>query len=154
MSKVIDPLRLAIAEVLADVGFTRRGLSWFRSSDDVVEVVNLQKSQYGSQYYVNYAIWLRRLGDASFPKEEHCHIRMRASTICASEELRRLLDLESDIDGDARRSAFARLLTNEFVPFSDSCRSLAGLRQLYEQGRFKQAMVDARAKALLRTATA
>jgi len=48
---------------------TKHSGSWYRTGDDVITVLNLQKSQYSLRYYVNVGWWLRALGDAKFPKE-------------------------------------------------------------------------------------
>jgi hypothetical protein len=150
MSKTTNPIRLALEAVLSGEGFSRRGDSWYRRSDEVVEVVNLQKSQYGNQYYINYALWLTALGDATFPKEEKCHIRMRVDiTMTDAEQFACLLDLETDMPADERRITIAALLTSKFKPFADRCRSLAGLRELFADGRFRNAMVLIAAKRAL-----
>ena len=155
MSKTTNPLRLALEDVLGPAGFSRKGDSWFRRTDEVVEVVNLQKSQYGHQYYLNYALWLRALGEESFPKEEKCHIRMRAGSIVSSEEqLVRILDFDSDATDTDRRSEFAKLLAFEFLPFADNCRTLAGLRSLLMAGRLNKAMVHAASKRVLNVSPA
>jgi hypothetical protein len=152
MTQTTNPLHLGLDDVLGPAGFARKGDSWFRKTSDVVEVVNLQKSQYGRQYYLNYALWLRALGEESFPKEEKCHIRMRATAMVSSDsvaDLGRLLDLESSVADTERRSRFAILLTQELLPFADTCRTVHGLRSLLQAGRLKKAMVHVRAKALL-----
>lgn len=150
MTKSTNPLYLALEDVLAPAGFSRKGDSWFRRTEDVVEVANLQKSQYGHQYYLNYALWLRALGEETFPKEEKCHIRMRAGAIVSSKaQLDRLLDLETDAADNERRSEFADLLTSEFMPFAGACRTVKGLRSLLETGRLRKAMVHVAAKAAL-----
>lgn len=64
--KTKNPLRLALEDVLGPAGFTRKGDSWYRRSEEIVEVVNLQKSQWGAQFYLNYGIWLRALGEEPF----------------------------------------------------------------------------------------
>jgi Domain of unknown function (DUF4304) len=150
MTKRANPLQLALEDVLSPAGFSSKGDSWFRRMDETVEVVNLQKSQYGRQYYLNYGIWFRALGEESFPKEERCHIRLRAGAIVSSEaQLGRLLNLESGVADVERRSEFANLLTREFLPFADACRTVKGIRSHLEAGRLKKAMVHVRAKALL-----
>ena len=149
-TKTKNPLRLALEDTLGSAGFSRKGDSWFRRTDEVVEVVNLQKSQYGHQYYLNYALWLRALGEVNFPREEKCHIRMRAGSIVSSDaELVRLLNFESGANDLERRSGFASILTSEFLPFAASCRSLRDLQRLYEAGKFTGAMVLGTAKRLL-----
>jgi hypothetical protein len=151
MTKTANPLRLALEDALGPAGFSRRGDSWFRRTDETVEVVNLQKSQYGHQYYLNYAVWFRALGEEAFPKEERCHVRMRAGAIVSPEaQLGRLLDLESGVADVERRSELADLLAREFLPFADACRTVKGIRSHFEAGRLKKAMVHVRAKALLK----
>lgn len=148
MSKTTNSLRLVLNDVLPAAGFSRKGDSWFRRTDEVVEVLNLQKSQHAHQYYLNYALWLRALGEEPFPKEENCHIRMRVSAIVSSEErLASFLDLDSEVE--ERQSGFSALLINELLPFAESCRTIHGLRSLLAGGRLKRAMVQARVKGIL-----
>jgi Domain of unknown function (DUF4304) len=155
MTKTTNPLPLALEDVLSPAGFSRKGDSWFRSTDEVVEVVNLQKSQYGHQYYLNYALWLRALGEMRFPKEEKCHLRMRVGSIVSSEaQLARLLDFEADATDTERRTGFASLLTSEFLRFADNCRTLAGLRSLLDAGKLRKAMVHAASKRVLNSSPA
>ncbi|TQJ33450.1 uncharacterized protein DUF4304 [Arthrobacter sp. SLBN-122] len=49
--------------LMESAGFSKTSGSWYRITDDVITVVELQKSQYGLQYYVNIALWLRPLGE-------------------------------------------------------------------------------------------
>jgi hypothetical protein len=56
-------------------------------------------------------------------------------------QLGALLDLESDVGDPERRSEFARLLVSEFLPFAEICRTVNGLRSLFEAGRLKKALV-------------
>jgi len=65
-------------------GFSKHSGSWYRDTDDVITVAELQKSQYGLQYYVNIALWLRPLGEAKTPKEQACHVRSRLSLLVGS----------------------------------------------------------------------
>ena len=95
MATTTPPLRLALADALGPAGFTRKSGSWFRRSDEVIEVVNLQRSQWGEPYYLNYALWLRALGELPFPGEHTCHVRWRAEDVMGRDApLARLLDLE------------------------------------------------------------
>lgn len=63
-------------------GFSKHIGSWYRDTDDVITVAELQKSQYGLQYYI--ALWLRPLGEAKTPKEQACHVRSRLSLLVGS----------------------------------------------------------------------
>lgn len=150
MSNKANPLRPWLDEVLRPAGFFRKGDSWFRNSTDVIEVVNLQKSQYGDQYYLNYSLWLQALGESSFPTEETCHIRMRVGSIISStDSLAELLDLDSSAADDTRRADIAALLAAEFLPLADSGRTIDGLRALLTGKRLNKAMVHVHARTLL-----
>ena len=150
MTTTNHPIRLALADTLGSAGFLRKGQNWFRQGDEVVEVLNLQKSQYGPQYYLDYGIWLRALGEEQQPREQHCHVRMRLGAVMSSAaQLTQLLDLEADTPEHARRSALAELLATEFLSFAELCRTTAGLRQLLAAGRLQHAMVNVAAKAVL-----
>lgn len=69
-------------------GFSKHSGSWYRDTDDVITVAELQKSQYGLQYYVNIALWLRPLGEAKTPKSRpptfaaasHCLLEARTGS--------------------------------------------------------------------------
>ncbi len=150
MTKTSNPLRIVLEDVLSGSGFARKGDTWYRRTDEAVEVVNLQKSQYGQQYYLNYAIWLLPLGDATFPKEVNCHIRLRMDAIASSRErLARLLDLEADIPEVERKAALTAVLTDEFLPFAAGNRVIADVGARLKAGQLSKAMVTAAAKQLL-----
>ena len=150
MTKTSNPVRLALKDVLGYAGFSRRGDSWFRTTDEVVEVLNLQKSQWGNQYYLNYALWLLPLGETKFPKEERCHVRFRVDAIVSpGADLVRLLDLDADSSDAERRSKLVAVLTSELLPFAEACRTLSGLRSLYDAGKLSKAFVHIAAKRVL-----
>ncbi|MFD2423652.1 DUF4304 domain-containing protein [Ralstonia solanacearum] len=58
-SKII---KMALGAPLIEAGFKKKSDSWYLGNDEVVILVNIQKSQYGYQYYVNCGISVRSLG--------------------------------------------------------------------------------------------
>jgi len=81
MSETQKVLEQAIARVLRPLGYTRRGSTWHRVRDEVVSVVNLQKSQWGEDWYLNLGVYLKSVGDEARPPEARCHIRCRAESL-------------------------------------------------------------------------
>ena len=140
MSQTQNPLRLALSDVLPDAGFVRDRSpgNWFRSSDEVVQVVNLQKSRWGTQYYINYGIWFRSLGKTTRPREAQCHIRLRLSDVRPrlKGKLERLLDLDPEVPD--RRKALAKMLAKYLVPLADSCLTVKGIKKLLATGRLPE----------------
>ena len=74
-------LRAVIDAVLTSYGFTKRRSAWYRYYPETIVVLDLQKSDYGGQYYVNLAVTLRALNPEDYPPEHKCHIRMRLERI-------------------------------------------------------------------------
>lgn len=67
----------AIGKPLKAAGFKKKANTWFLNNDETIAVLNLQRSSYGPQYYINVGLWLKPLGEVDIPKEHHCHIRCR-----------------------------------------------------------------------------
>ena len=111
-------------------GFSKNIGSWYRITDDVITVVELQKSQYGLQYYVNIALWLRPLGEASTPKEQVCHVRTRLSRLVGSEEgqLEALLDLDVPMPEGQRARKLTSFLGVHLGPALEAVKCLTSLR--------------------------
>lgn len=72
-------LEQAITCVLKPLGYRKRAGTWHRDRERVVSVVNLQKSQWGDDWYLNLGVYLKALGDESRPPENRRHIRCRAT---------------------------------------------------------------------------
>lgn len=141
-----------VAAVLKEAGFRRKSTNWYLDTTDAVLVTNLQKSIFGAQYYLNFAVWLRALGSASMPKEQNCHIRIRA-TILDSDRHRHLersvFDLDHPMSDEDRKATLRFFLESTALPFLRSCGTLSGLRQLSREGQLEGAGITIEAQRLL-----
>lgn len=135
-------------------GMTKQSGSWYRASDEVITVLNLQKSQYSLSYYINVGWWLRALGDAKFPKEHELHVRIRLDALLPdeAEEVKALLDLERPVENRADR--LREVLQSELRPILGHTGSVEGLRALRRESRLKAAAVRGPAIPLLDQAVA
>ena len=70
-----------IDDVLKKRAFSKRRYTWYRHHPETILVLDLQKSDYSGQYYVNLAVALRGLNPEEFPSEERCHIRIRLDKV-------------------------------------------------------------------------
>lgn len=132
-------------------GFEKRSGSWYRTSEEVISVLNLQKSQYGPSYYLNQAFWLRELGDERYPKENKCHIRLRLGSLLDADAARldQLLDLDYAVPDIDRVVALTAILNDQLLPVIERGSSPAGLRSLLDEGVFKSAGIRGSAQQLL-----
>jgi hypothetical protein len=66
------------------LGFHRKGCSWFRTLGEVTQVINLQRSRWGEQYYINLGVLIRAIDDRPFPRPSECHVIARLSSLAAT----------------------------------------------------------------------
>lgn len=142
----------AFASTLKSAGFSRRADSWFTETNDAVLVANLQKSNFGDQYYVNLGIWLKALGEARSPKEHKCHIRIRATALDPKRQKyweRQVFDLEHKGSEAQRFDLVRSFLETIALPFLLSAGSVSQLRSLWQEGRLNAAAVMSAAQRIL-----
>jgi hypothetical protein len=78
MENAADRAAREIAPILKKHGFKKKHRSWFRDNGEIIQVVNLQASQWSTEdFYFNLAMYLKLLGDLKTPPEYRCHIRRR-----------------------------------------------------------------------------
>lgn len=146
-------LKKTITGSLVPSGWKSKGTNWYRRTADVVQVINLQQSSFGPQFYLNIGIYLLSLGKSEFPKENHCHVRARASRFAPEDRQefyeRELFDLEKPISESDRARDIEELLRSYVLPFLDHARSLADLRSLEKQGALRRTLILADTRRLL-----
>lgn len=89
----------AVNKIALAHSFQRKVSNWYVEHDDSVHLVNIQRSNFGKQFYINIAIWLRNEDDLTLInfKENKAPVRCRVETIIPIEKiyyLRKVLDLE------------------------------------------------------------
>lgn len=139
-------------EVFSGSGFAKKGQRWFLPGKDAIVVVNLQKSDFAENFYVNIGIWLRALGESEFPQENHCQIQVRLGSLFA--EHVSLIDKACSLEL-AEQSDIDELLTilrERLVPFCRLSLTLEGLRQHAEAKLFVGALIFKQARDLLEIA--
>jgi hypothetical protein len=125
--------------------------SWYGRSTEIISITNLQKSQYGLQYYVNQAFYFVSLGDERFPKEHMSHVRMRLGVVPGIDPARlvHLLDMEYSIPETERVSELRTMLDDRLSPFNERASTVDGLRALRAEGAFRAAGVTGAAVQVL-----
>ena len=145
MPKETNPIQGCIGPFLQPQGYQRKGSSWYFDAPEAILVVNLQKSQWGRQYYVNLAVWLKALGDAVSPKENHCHIRSRL----AGAKTEQALDLsDTSLTDELRQKALLSALKRRGLPLLHSCSTVQGVKTMLRVGKLDDALVTKSVLAL------
>ncbi len=131
---LIDVLR----RELKLAGFEQKADTWYSEKEDVIQIVNVQKSNYGRKYYINIALWLKARGrlPAGKTQEYLWHVRSRWEQIIPRADcnrLERLLDLEdTSIDDENRAAEISRYVRDFILPFFERTKSLGALRDQYQ----------------------
>ena len=135
---------------------TKKSGSWYRRGDDTVFVLDLQKSNYATRYFVNVALWLLPLGDADAPNENKCHVRSRLTQLVPSSveaRVNELFDLGAPIDDATRRTEVLAVLREHLLPLMDTGSTIDGLRSGAGQRLIEKSLVTGPAQRLLQGQT-
>ncbi|TPN34708.1 DUF4304 domain-containing protein [Mesorhizobium sp. B2-3-3] len=109
MSEGRDIIVQALTETAGRYGFRgSRATNYYREWPETICLLNLQKSAWGSQFYLNAAVWFTRFGPERRPKEHQCHVRWRVDSQMGDERSKTLmqaLNLEYPLPDNQRLSA-------------------------------------------------
>jgi len=101
-----------LSEILVPTGFKKKGNYWVSNSNEITKMVNLQKSQFGNSFYINYGYILK-----SIPLEGMMHIYNRVASKDGEEQQRiiELLDFENDITNGERSKELKKILLKKML---------------------------------------
>ena len=139
MSETQKALEQVVARVLKPLGFTKRAATWHRDGEALIAVLNLQKSQWSEDLYLNLGVYLKALGDETRPPESRCHVRCRAATIKGQQTPRDAAGLAALVDEVAR-------------PWLDALSTPQGVAAFLASDRAGACLIDARAREVLSAA--
>jgi hypothetical protein len=143
-----DPVKIWFRAVAAGLGFSTKGSMAHRQSPDVIQVLDLQRSNYGKLYYINLGIALKSLGAKNVPREEQCHIRVRLdSVVGVGADVARFLDLDQSMDVNERIRSLQMAAGRPIRDFVEATASISGLRALYRSGGLNRAFIHRLARA-------
>ena len=78
-------MQIAVKELvdaeLKKLGFTRKHDAWYRDLGEVLHLVGLQKSQWGSGYYVNLAVSIKSLSPNGTRGTSDCPLQCRIDAL-------------------------------------------------------------------------
>ena len=139
---------------LKQLGFSKRASTWHLVFDEVIQIVNLQKSSWSEDdHYLNIALYLRSLGDERKPKVSLGQIHGRTAEIfdppvsTAVEETLRVNDKrKSSLHSEEVLIAFFR---GPFVDFSQKYRSQDTIRDSIVRGELPRIKIYSSARQIL-----
>lgn len=130
----------AIYELLKQAGFKKQSSTWYREQKDIIQVVNLQRSNFSFSFMLNLGIFVKKLNpDINIPKEYECHYRERFETVGEEDKTnreeindkRKILNFEdTSATVEEKISKLKEIIENRVLQFfseHDSTESLENL---------------------------
>jgi hypothetical protein len=110
-----------IDNIVTPIGLIRKGNNWRCENDELIKVINLQKSSYGNMFYINYGFDLKGLEyDGT-----SMHIFRGLSASDNNNAL--LLDLSNNLGDSYRVSALKLILSTVLAKELSSINSIADI---------------------------
>lgn len=137
--------------ILKPLGFSKKGKHWVRETAQCFSIVSLQKSQWGEQFYVNLAAFVKELDpQVTAPKEPQGHFRVRLTHLLPDKTaLEHCLDFENEVPEEERLGIIGSALRDYGLEWLKSVETLEGIRERLTEGAVKGAAVSVRLKTLL-----
>lgn len=105
LSKFLD-------EIFVPLGFHRKGLDWTLRNQEISKVINLQKSQYGTVFYINYGYVLNNL---ELTTRMHVYSGLGSIEEPEQKRIMELLDSETKISPDQRYPELKQYITDKIL---------------------------------------
>lgn len=122
-------------EVAKENGFEKAYEGWFKEFDEVILVLDLQKSNFGNNYYLNIKLYIQgAFGNVYVKSKKLVKIDGGDIFLRQPDNYSNLLDLDASL-GNSERKAGIREMFNDFItPLSNKTSTKEGIKELYKKG--------------------
>lgn len=94
-------------------GFKRKGNYWVFNSTEINKIINLQKSQFGNSYYINYGYVLNAIPLDNLSM--HIFKGLGSSDESENSRIKELLNLDKEISKEAREKELQAILNHQII---------------------------------------
>src|SRR4051812_7921288 len=94
-------------EIFIPLGFKRKGNNWVLNGDALSKIINLQQSNYGNHFYINYGYIIKGL---ELTTKEHLSHRLASNDKDKQKRITDLLDFENNISIEQRLAELRDLI--------------------------------------------
>lgn len=102
-----------LSAVLLPLGFNKKGNHWLNNGTEVTKMVNLQKSQFGNSFYINFGYILKAIPLGA--NVMHIHRRIASTDKRENQRIDELLDLDNSISVDVRTNELKATLSEKLI---------------------------------------
>jgi hypothetical protein len=127
--RIVAGVARAFTAILRPRRYKRSNITWRVRNPDTLLMVNIQRSIWGGEFYINLAVLFLAVEDLKQPREYDCHVRARLDLPAADpnySSFQRARHYEVDLDDNDRASILVRALSETGLPFLDQFETLDG----------------------------
>lgn len=99
--------------IFVPLGFKKKGNNWVLNGEEINKIINLQKSQFGNLYYLNYDYVINSLPLNN--RKVHVDNQLSSSDSEEQKLIVNLLNLDSDFDQSDRLILLYKLINEKIV---------------------------------------
>ncbi len=131
----MNPVKMIVKDLMKSAGFRCKKNSWYRLSNDLIQVLNIQKSAWGDQYYINLGLdyydgSFQYPSEYKFPAEYMFGLRIRASRLLEDVDFK-ALDYTENYNPEKRTKAIKDIFYKS-LDFLNRCNSTSVLKEDYK----------------------
>ena len=123
-----------ISNILIPVGFKRKGKNWVINHQELTKIVNLQQSNFGNSFYINFGFIIKKL---KLNEGIDVYHRLRQSKSSTSNSVTDLLNLDFEISDAARSEELSILIDTQIVNFFNKINCEDDLKMELESREFR-----------------
>ena len=122
-------------EVAKINGFERAYEGWFQEFNEVITVLDLQRSNYGHFYYLNIKLFIQGCFGCVYIKSKTL-VKVDGGDIFLRQpdNYSNLLNLDIPMEDSERKKGIEEMFNNFIVPFSQQTKTKEGIRELHRKG--------------------
>ncbi len=102
-----NDLVVLMNELFKPLGYKKKGNYWIATGDSLTKSVDLQKSNFSKQYYINYGFIINKL---ELTTRYHVHYRLSGSVT-----ITQMLDLESNLNKEKEQTELKGIIIEKIV---------------------------------------
>lgn len=122
-------------EVAKAYGFQRAFEGWFREFPEIIQVLDLQKSNYGNFYYLNIKLYIQDVFGTRYVKSKNLVKNDSGDVFLRQPEMyNKFFDLELDLQPHERQEGIDSMFTQFLSPIFEKACSREGIITLNRSG--------------------
>ncbi|SFJ15562.1 DUF4304 domain-containing protein [Planctomicrobium piriforme] len=135
-----------------------RGDTWYKFNKDTICLVNIQKSDWGNEWFVNLAVWINGIEKSNIPPissffkkyvkrlyperplHNHCQLQVRWEVLAPERKNLLMLAMrlyDNSLSDADRIPILTEMLENTVIPFLERASSFKGLKSIISDDRIK-----------------